>query len=91
MRVAAAKKNAKNTAFYMAVQQVLPGMKFKSYRLHYFFKDKRNRDEDNFVAMAKATLDGIAKAVKQDDSEWSFKGVEFAIDKEKPRLEVVFE
>ena len=61
---------------------------FESYSLHFFFADKRRRDKDNFSARMKSGLDGIADATPQDDSEWDFDGVRFAIDKDNPRVEV---
>jgi DNA-binding FadR family transcriptional regulator len=47
-------------------------------------------DKDNAAAMCKAYLDGIADAVQQDDSDWEFDGVRFDIDRDNPRLEIVF-
>jgi hypothetical protein len=40
--------------------------------------------------MCKAYLDGVADCTGQDDSEWDFDGVRFEIDRENPRLEIVF-
>jgi hypothetical protein len=35
-------------------------------------------------------LDGVADCTSQDDSEWDFDGVRFEVDRENPRLEIVF-
>ena len=66
-------------------------VRFKSYILHFFWKDKRKHDRDNATAQVKSYLDGIADAIKQDDSEWNFDGVRFDVDKTNPRLEIHFE
>lgn len=56
--------------------------------LHYFFKDKRRRDPDNYSG--KFILDGLVKAklIKDD----SFDNIELVLkggyDKENPRLEI---
>ncbi len=63
---------------------------FRAYRLDFYWPTKRRRDKDNAAAMCKAYLDGVADCTTQDDSEWDFNGVRFAIDKENPRLEIVF-
>ena len=60
----------------------------ESYMLYFFWKDRRRHDKDNATACCKAYLDGISDAIEQDDSEWDFNGVRFAVDKENPRLEV---
>ena len=66
-------------------------VRFKSYQLHFFWKDKRRHDRDNATSQCKAYLDGIADAIGQDDSQWNFDGVRFGIDKTNPRLEIHFE
>lgn len=62
--------------------------KANSYRLVFFWPDKRRRDRDNASAMCKAYLDGISDAIRQDDSEWRFDGVAFDLDRDNPRVEV---
>ena len=86
---AAAKKKARSWGAKLA--SWLKGKRFSSYQLHFYWKDKRRRDQDNASASCKAYLDGISDAVGQDDSEWLHNGVRFHLDKENPRLEVVFE
>lgn len=56
--------------------------------LHYFFKDKRRRDPDNYSG--KMILDGLVKAgVIVDDSFGNIELVLSAgVDKEKPRVEI---
>lgn len=66
-------------------------VRFASYHLHFFWPDNRRRDRDNATARCKAYLDGIADAIGQDDSEWSFDGVRTDVDKGRPRLEICFE
>jgi len=63
---------------------------FAGYRLDFFWPTKRRRDKDNAAAMCKAYLDGVADCSSQDDSDWDFDGVRFAIDRDNPRLEIVF-
>ena len=84
-----AKKTARRNAAIMAFQQI-EAQPFKGYRLDFYWPTKRRRDKDNAAAMCKAYLDGVADCVGQDDSDWDFDGVRFAIDKENPRLEIVF-
>ena len=81
----AARLMAAREAFYQNGQQ-----KFAGYRLDFFWPNKRRRDKDNAAAMCKAYLDGVADCTGQDDSEWDFDGVRFAIDRDNPRLEIVF-
>jgi len=64
--------------------------KFKGYRLDFYWPNKIRRDKDGAATRCKAYLDGVADCTSQDDSEWEFDGVRFAIDKENPRLEIVF-
>ena len=73
---------------YEVFDNHLTFIEIKSYRLHFFWKDKRRRDKDNASACCKAYLDGISDAIGQDDSEWEFDGVRFELDRENPRLEI---
>jgi crossover junction endodeoxyribonuclease RusA len=84
------KKQARRLAALEAFDQYMIGAPFKGYRLDFYWPTKRRRDKDNATAMCKAYLDGVADALGQDDSEWDFDGVRFAIDKENPRLEIIF-
>lgn len=85
-------KREKEAANFRAAScpDLSPGMKVASYRLHFFFNDKRRRDRDNFTGRCKAALDGISQYIGQDDSEWEFNGVRFERS-EEPRLEVWLE
>ena len=65
-------------------------VRFKSYRLHFYWPDKRRRDQDGAASRCKAYLDGISDAIRQDDSEWQFDGVRFDIDKSNPRVDIEF-
>ena len=87
--IAVAKKIARRRAALDAWNQV-GQCAFKGYRLDFYWPNKRRRDKDNAAAMCKAYLDGVADCTGQDDSEWDFDGVRFAIDRDNPRLEIVF-
>jgi hypothetical protein len=87
--LAAYKKSARRLAGLETFQQV-GQQHFKGYRLDFYWPNKRQRDKDNAAAMCKAYLDGVADCTGQDDSEWDFDGVRFEIDREHPRLEIVF-
>jgi len=67
---------------------LMRGDKIASYMLYFFWKDKRRHDRDNASSSCKAYLDGIADVIDQDDSEFEFNGVRFAVDKCNPRVEV---
>ena len=86
---AGAKKTARRLAALEAFDQ-LEDFALKGYRLDFYWPTKRRRDKDNAAAMCKAYLDGVADCTGQDDSEWDFDGVRFAIDRDNPRLEIVF-
>ncbi len=88
--LARVKKSARWLAKILARKQA-GGQLFASYKLHFFHKVRRGRDEDGAVSICKAYLDGVADNNGQDDKEWKLEGVEFAIDKASPRLEIVFE
>jgi hypothetical protein len=87
--VAGFKVSARRLSALETFQQVGP-IRFKGYRLDFYWPTKRRRDKDNAAAMCKAYLDGVADCTGQDDSEWDFDGVRFDIDRENPRLEIVF-
>ncbi len=88
-KLAEYKKAARRNAAHETWMQI--GIcRLKGYRLDFYWPTKRRRDKDNAAAMCKAYLDGVADCTGQDDSEWDFDGVRFAIDKENPRLEIVF-
>jgi len=68
------------------------GMRFKTYRLEFTFKDRRRRDEDNAIASCKSILDGISDCVEQDDAGWHLAGIKFTEpDKRKPHLTIYFD
>jgi len=83
------KKRARRLAAFETFAQI-GQQQFKGYRLDFFWPNKRRRDKDNATACCKAYLDGVADCTGQDDSEWDFDGVRFEIDRENPRLEIVF-
>lgn len=64
----------------------------KSYKLVFYWPDRRRRDKRNASERCKAYEDGIADWLGQDDSEWGFNGVQFGEpDKGNPRVEFWFE
>ena len=63
----------------------------KSYRLDFYWPNKRRRDKDNACASCKSYLDGVADCMQQDDSEWDFDGVRFDVDVLSPRLEILID
>jgi len=81
-------KAARRLAALEAFDQ-LEDFALKGYRLDFYWPTKRRRDKDNAAAMVKNYLDGVADCTGQDDSEWDFDGVRFAIDADNPRLEIV--
>jgi crossover junction endodeoxyribonuclease RusA len=89
-KLAEHKKAARRMAALETWNQVESVFAFKGYRLDFYWPTKRRRDKDNAAAMCKAYLDGVADCTSQDDSEWDFDGVRFEIDRDNPRLEIVF-
>jgi hypothetical protein len=69
---------------------LLPGQPpaFTSYSLAFHFPQERNRDDDNAAASCKAYRDGIADALRIDDSTLRIQSLTAAIDRTNPRLEV---
>lgn len=75
-------ENMASTAFQLTKPKVI------SYELHFYWGDERRRDEDNAAASCKPYLDGISDYLEQDDSEFSFNGVKFFVDKERTRVQI---
>jgi hypothetical protein len=67
---------------------LLPGQPpaFTSYSLTFHFAEERNRDRDNAAASCKAYQDGIADALRIDDSTLAAAKPALLIDRELPRL-----
>ncbi len=84
------KKIARRLSMIQTFAQV-GQFKIKSYRLDFYWPNKRRRDKDNACASCKSYLDGVADCMEQDDSEWDFDGVRFHVDVLSPRLEIVIE
>jgi hypothetical protein len=61
---------------------------FTSYSLAFHFPQERTRDDDNAAASCKAYRDGIADALRIDDSTLRIQSLTAAIDRLKPRLEI---
>lgn len=74
MALAAEKRRARQAAFWLA-SEAMP----RSYvapeaphvSLTFFPPDNRRRDLDNMLSSMKAALDGVAEAIRVDDSAWS--------------------
>ena len=62
---------------------------FTSYSLAFHFPQERTRDDDNAAASCKAYRDGIADALRIDDSTLRFQSLTASIDRLKPRLEIL--
>ena len=86
-------KSHRKKAHVMALMQLGTdkAFRFKSYRLTFYWPDKRRRDRDNASSCCKSYMDGISDAIGQDDSEWDFDGVRFEVDKTAPRVDIEFE
>lgn len=76
----------------IATLEVLAGNKppaVTGYRLAFFFPTNRNRDDDNAMASCKAYRDGIAEALRVDDSTLALAGrPTLAVDASNPRVEI---
>lgn len=94
MRAAAAKKQKRLAkASAEDAMRECPGWSRASYRAVFYFKTKRRRDDVNHLAELKAAIDGVIEAglLPDDDREHlRVTGAEFAIDKEWPRVEIIF-
>ena len=66
------KKAYREECFYEAKLQKVKPMRNELLKVHivFFPPDKRKRDWDNMLAAAKSGLDGLADAIKVDDSQW---------------------
>jgi hypothetical protein len=81
-------KAHRQTAAFKTNIALLKGDKIYSYRLWFFWPNKIRRDKDNASSSCKAYMDGVSDAINQDDSDFEFDGVRFAVDKENPRVEI---
>ena len=61
------------------------------YTLRPHFPSKARRDQDNFIASCKSTLDGIADSFRQDDHTFRCLGVVPEIDTKDPHLIIELE
>ena len=61
---------------------------FSTYSLAFHFPQERNRDDDNAAASCKAYRDGIADALRIDDSTLHLHALTSTIDRQQPRLEI---
>lgn len=61
-----------------------------SVKATFYCRDSRARDADNALASLKAAFDGLADAgVVTNDRKLRFEPVEFCVDRDSPRVELV--
>lgn len=72
-QLARAKKAAKRTAHYTALEAGLGKLEAERLvvRVSFYPPDRRPRDTDNMVSSCKAFFDGISQAIGIDDSKWT--------------------
>lgn len=70
--LARAKKTAKRTAYYTALEAGLGKIEATAIkvRLSFFPPSARRYDADNLIASMKAHLDGVSEAIGVDDSKF---------------------
>lgn len=70
--IARAKKAAKRTAYYTALEAGLGKIDAEriNVRVSFYPPDRRLRDTDNAIASCKALFDGLSQAIGIDDSKW---------------------
>lgn len=83
-----ARRRAKLATIDQLAQPSAPDQPFYSYTLAFFYSQNRNRDDDNAAASCKAYRDGIADALRIDDSTLHLRATTLAVDKKNPRLEI---
>ena len=85
------KKPLRSADYQRISTLLLPGQPpaFTSYSLAFHFPQERTRDDDNAAASCKAYRDGIADALRIDDSTLRFQSLTASIDLLKPRLEIL--
>ncbi|UFS83187.1 endonuclease [Rhizobium sp. T136] len=71
--LARAKRQAKQEAYYTAIEAGLGKIEAETVLVRYSFypPSRRAYDLDNLVASMKAAADGIAMAIGIDDSRWN--------------------
>jgi hypothetical protein len=62
---------------------------YTTYSLAFHYKKNRNRDDDNAAASCKAYRDGIADALRIDDSTLRIDTLSANVDRQQPRLEIM--
>lgn len=93
MRAAAAKKQKE--AARKSAEEAAYGMRWEraSVRAVFYHKTVRRRDDVNALAMLKAAYDGVVLSGLLPDDDRSHlrtEGADFKIDKEWPRVELIF-
>ncbi len=71
-QLARAKKSARRTAYYTALEAGLGKIDASTInvRVAFYPPDRRPRDTDNMIASCKAYFDGLSEAIGVDDSKW---------------------
>jgi len=93
MRASAAKKQKRIAR--ESAEDAMRGERWEkaSYKAVFYHKTSRRRDDVNHLAMLKSAIDGVIEAglLPDDDrNHLRVTGAEFAIDKEWPRVEIIF-
>lgn len=88
-----ARKQARNLAKLTTLSALNPTSAAmpppSGYRLRYYYKVHRRRDDDNLIAMSKSYRDGIADALGMDDADLRIADAPTTeTDRSNPRLEI---
>ena len=87
------KKQATEAVYWYAYEQLKPMDEPVDVVITWYCKDKR-QDKDNISSAIKFILDGVVDAGKLQGDGWKHIGDishKFKVDKENPRIEVIFE
>lgn len=90
---ATVKKQATEIVYWYAHEQLKPMDEPVDVVITWYCKDKR-QDKDNISSAIKFILDGVVDAGKLQGDGWKHIGDishKFKVDKENPRIEVIFE
>lgn len=91
-RKAKAKKKYREDAYIAAIRVGAKNLKpldAATVQCHFYFRDNRRRDGDNFLACMKSAFDGLVDAgVFADDNGLTHLPITKSVDKKDPRVEV---
>jgi len=90
-----AKKEAKNTVFFLAKHEVgnkPPRWEYATITIRGFYKDRRRHDADNLLASLKSHIDGLVKAgVLLDDNKVTYVIRPALCNKIDPHVDILVE